>query len=172
MLPDYKPTSGFLEKGSTTPQSDTERRMLFDCGTLCLQGGRPGDAYACYSRIHEPNSAVWFNRSLCLLRGGEYSDALRCLQQALSSTPAAAPARPADGVQSRLDERDAAGEGYLFPMAYAMPQLFPDAARRQILRVIVDTSYLAGRYDEVRRIAGSLRKHYKNVDDILKLIAK
>lgn len=168
MNPEFA-SGGFLGRETSAAQSTAEVRTLFDCGTCCLMCGRVGDAYACYARIREADSAVWFNRALCLKGGGEYNEAVECLLRAdvALSAPAPMPLRPANRLQTLLDECDAMGEGYLRPMAWDMPRLFPDEARRQILRVMVDVGCLAGRYDEVRRIAARLGRHYKNVDTIL-----
>lgn len=160
----------FIGQNTAIPQSETEKRTFFDCGTVCLQGGRYGEAYACYAHIREANGAVWFNRALCLFSITEYKKALDCLQKAERSLPAGTSTRSVDGLQTRLDEQDALCDGYLYPMAYDMPQLFVEASRLQILRVMVDVAYQAKHYDEVRRIAGFIGKHYKNVDDIQKLI--
>lgn len=164
-------SGGFLGGKTVTAQTADEVRALFDCGTLCLQGGRPGDAYACYALIQEEdNSALWFNRALCLQGGGEYTAALNCLWHADALIRANSALQPADNLQTKLDEHDAQSDGYLCPMSAALPKLFPDRARRQILRVVVDVAYLAERYDEVRRAAGRLGRHYKNVDTILELL--
>lgn len=168
MNPEFA-SSGFLDHETAAAQSAEEVRTLFECGTHCLMCGRVGDAYACYARIREADSAVWFNRALCLKEGGEYDEAYECLLRADTalSAPAPMPLRPANRFQTLLDECDALGEGYLRPMAGAMPHLFPDEARRQILRVMADVGCLAGHYDQVRRIAARLGRHYKNVDAIL-----
>lgn len=167
MNPEFA-SGGFLGRETAAAQSAEEARTLFDCGTHCLMCGRVGEAWACYARIREADSAVWFNRALCLKDGGQYSEAFECLSRAdaAMSAPAPMPLRPADRLQIVLDECDAVGEGYLRPMAGAMPRLFPDEARCQILRVMVDVGYLTRRYDEVRRIAARLGRHYKNVDAI------
>ena len=168
MNPEFA-SGGFLGRETSVAQSVEEVRTLFECGTHYLMCGRVGDAYACYARIREADSAVWFNRALCLKEGGEYDEAYECLLRADTalSAPAPMPLRPASRLQTLLDECDALGEGYLRPMAGATPRLFPDEARRQILRVMADVGYLAGRYDEMRRIAARLGRHYKNVDAIL-----
>lgn len=168
MNPEFA-SGGFLGRETSVAQSTEEVRTLFDCGTHCLMCGRVGDAYACYARIREADSTVWFNRALCLKGGGEYNEAFECLLRADAalSAPAPMPLRPANRLQTLLDGCDAMDEGYLRPMAWNMPRLFPDEVRRQILRVMVDVGCLAGRYDEVRRIAARLGRHYKNVDAIL-----
>lgn len=163
-------SGGFLGKTSETTQSKEDIRMLFDCGTLCLQGGRIGEAYVCYTRIGLADTAVWFNRALCLLSGGEYNEAYECLLRADAALHVTTPIRPPDRLQTKLDDVDAVGDGYLRPMSADMPQLFPNEALRQILRVMVDVAYLSERYNEVHRIAVRLKRHYKNVDTILELI--
>lgn len=171
MNSEFPSGGGFLGREAMTSQTQEEIHTLFDCGTLCLLCGRIGEAYACYSRIREAdNSALWFNRALCLQNGGEYDAAFDCLQRADTLLRAGTIVRPADRYQTKLDERDAQSDGYLRPMSTAMPNLFPDDARRQILRVMADVAYLAGRYEEVRRVAGRLGRHYKNVDEILELL--
>lgn len=51
-------------------------------------------------------------------------------------------------------------------MLYFTPLQFPDLAREQILRLMIDILFLLGKKEEMHKIINSLRnKNYKNVKD-------
>lgn len=148
-------------------QSQDEKRVLFDCGVLCLTGGRVGEAYGCLNQIQEPNSAALFNMAICCLMAKQPEESFTYLQKAVMLLPRDNFPKSENKMEKVLNEYDAQTNGYLQPMSFDMPELFPTMARRQILRTLCDVSYKIGQYDQVKKIAAQLDGHYNNVDELL-----
>ncbi len=60
-------------------------------------------------------------------------------------------------------------EAYTKPMLYFTPLQFPDLAREQILRLMVDILFILEKKEDMYKIINSLKnKNYKNVKDKIK----
>ena len=60
-------------------------------------------------------------------------------------------------------------EGYINTMLYFTPLQFPDLAREQILRLMVDILFILEKKEDMYKIINSLKnKNYKNVKDKIK----
>ena len=114
----------------------------------------------------EKNSAIFFNIALCYLKIQKYEKVLSFLEKALSEIKRNRSVEITKDNYSELLSFEEESEGYINPMLYFTPLQFPDLAREQILRLMIDILFLLGKKEEMHKIINSLRnKNYKNVKD-------
>ena len=144
-----------------------EKNDLFEQGMLALHFDRPLEAIKYLSLLEEEkNSAVSFNTALCYLKIKKYDKVLFFLEKALSEIKRNRNIEMSRDNYPELLAFEEENEAYINPMLYFTPLQFPDLAREQILRLMIDILFLLGKKEEMHKIINSLRnKNYKNVKD-------
>lgn len=144
-----------------------EKNDLFEQGMLALHFDRPLEAIKYLSLLEEEkNSAVSFNTTLCYLKIKKYDKVLFFLEKALSEIKRNRNIEMSRDNYPELLAFEEENEAYINPMLYFTPLQFPDLAREQILRLMIDILFLLGKKEEMHKIINSLRnKNYKNVKD-------
>ena len=159
-----------LEKGEKMFRDNSnilEKKDFFEQGILALHFNRPFEAIKYLSVLEEEkNSAISFNIALCYLKIQKYEKVLSFLEKALSEIKRNRSVEITKDNYSELLSFEEESEGYINPMLYFTPLQFPDLAREQILRLMIDILFLLGKKEEMHKIINSLRnKNYKNVKD-------
>ena len=144
-----------------------EKKDFFEQGILALHFNRPFEAIKYLSVLEEEkNSAIFFNIALCYLKIQKYEKVLSFLEKALSEIKRNRSVEITKDNYSELLSFEEESEGYINPMLYFTPLQFPDLAREQILRLMIDILFLLGKKEEMHKIINSLRnKNCKNVKD-------
>lgn len=153
-----KDNSNFLEKNN-----------FFEQGILALHFDRPLEAIKYLLLIEEKNAAISFNIALCYLKTKKYETVLFFLQKALSEIKRNRNFEiPKDNYPELLAFEEE-NEAYTKPMLYLTPLQFPDLAREQILRLMVDILFILKKKEEMYKIIDSLKnKNYKNIKEKIK----
>lgn len=160
-------SKGFLNKRESVAPQEGDEKRCFEQGfaALCLE--RPMEAERYWSLLEESDhSAVFFNRSLGFLMVKDYASAYSYLEKALSKLPRN---RLTDTIYhdpEKLRRYEEENDAYQRPMLYDTPLRFPDLAREQIIRLMVDILFLLGRKAEMlNKISGLRNKQYKNIKE-------
>ncbi|WNY28586.1 hypothetical protein MmiEs2_07820 [Methanimicrococcus stummii] len=145
---------------------------LIENGVLLMQNGAYADAFLLFSKLaaDENQVAVQYNLGLCHYFAGETQPAIEKLEKALSAIKKKAPVMKnpltAQSTFTNLAQSESGQTDYLKPMPEKLPGLLPDAAKRNILRLLIDLSTAAENWDAVLTYAAALQpleKNYKNV---------
>ncbi|MGP1428669.1 MAG: hypothetical protein ACTTJX_00360 [Fusobacterium sp.] len=144
-----------------------EKKDFFEQGILALHFNRPLEAIKYLSLLEEENnSATSFNIALCYLKVQKYEIVLFYLEKALSEIKRNRSIEMSSNNYSELLAFEQENDDYIKPMLYFTPFQFPDLAREQILRLMVDILFMLERKEEMYKIINSLKnKNYKNVKD-------
>jgi len=130
-----------------------EKKDFFEQGILALHFNRPLEAIKYLLLLEEEkNSAVSFNIALCYLKAQRN----RSIEISKDNYP-------------ELLAFEEENEAYTKPMLYFTPLQFPDLAREQILRLMVDILFILEKKEEMYKTINSLKnKNYKNVKNKIK----
>jgi len=117
----------------------------------------------------EKNSAVSFNIALCYLKAQKYETVLFYLEKALAEIRRNRSIEISKDNYPELLTFEEENDAYTKPMLYLTPLQFPDLAREQILRLMVDILFILEKKEDMYKIINSLKnKNYKNVKDKIK----
>lgn len=157
---------GFLNKRDRVVPKE-EDKTCFEQGFAALCLDRPMEAERYWTLLEESeNSAVFFNRSLCFFLAKDYESSYSYLERALSKLPRNLMTDfiPKDNECLRKYEEE--HDAYQKPMLYDTPLKFPDLAREQIIRLMVDILFILGKREEMlNKISGLRNKNYKNIKE-------
>lgn len=147
--------------------NSVEKRELFEHGILALHFDRPLEALKYLLLLEEEkNSAVSFNIALCYLKSQKYETVLFYLEKALAEIKRNRSIEISKDNYPELLTFEQENDAYTKPMLYLTPLQFPDLAREQILRLMVDILFVLEKKEEMHKIINSLKnKNYKNVKD-------
>ncbi|MBZ3936031.1 hypothetical protein [Methanimicrococcus blatticola] len=166
MLGDNKPMPG--NAGSLAD--------IFETGMTLMQNGADADAFLLFSKLaaDENNIAVQYNLALCHYFAGENQSAFEKAEKAFSviKKKAPVPKNPltAQNTFTVLSQSEAGQTDYLKPMPQKLPELLPDAAKRNILRLLIDICAALRNWDAVMNYAGSLQPFEKNYENVKKAV--
>lgn len=158
----------FLEKKEEKVEK-TENITWFEQGIFALFFKRPMEAAQYFFLLKESkNSAVFFNLALCFFKVKEYQEAYLYLQKALMELPRNIVINSLKNNILSLERYEEESEGYQEAMLYFTPIEFPNLAREQILRLMVDILFYLDQKEEMLRIIASLQsKNYRNIKEKL-----
>ena len=147
-----------------------EKKDVFEQGLLALHFNRPLEAIKYLLLLEDDkNSAVYFNIALCYLKAQKYETALFYLEKALTEIRRNRSIEISKDNYPELLAFEEENEAYTKPMLYLTPFQFPDLAREQILRLMVDILFILEKKEDMYRVINSLKnKNYKNVKDKIK----
>ena len=147
-----------------------EKKDAFEQGMLALHFNRPLEAIKYLLLLEDDkNSAVYFNIALCYLKAQKYETVLFYLEKALAETRRNRSIEISKDNYPELLAFEEENEAYTKPMLYLTPFQFPDLAREQILRLMVDILFILEKKEDMCRVINSLKnKNYKNIKDKIK----
>ena len=146
-----------------------EKKDFFEQGMLALHFDRPLEAIKYLLLLEEKNSAISFNIALCYLKAQKYETVLFYLEKALAEIRRNRSIEISKDNYPELLAFEEENETYTKPMLYLTPLQFPDLAREQILRLMVDILFILEKKEDMYKIINSLKnKNYKNVKDKIK----
>lgn len=164
MLGDNKPMAG--NAGSPAD--------MFETGTALMQNGAYADAFLLFSKLSadENRIAAQYNLGLCYWFAGENQPALEKLEKAFSALKKKAPVPKnpltAQNTFTVLSQSEAGQTDYLKPMPQKLPDLLPDAAKRNILRLLIDVCAALENWEAVMNYAAALQPAEKNYENVKK----
>lgn len=164
MLGDNKPLTG-------TAGSPAD---IFETGTALMQNGAYADAFLLFSKLKsdEKQIAAQYNLGLCYWFAGEKQPAFETLEKAFSALKKKAPVPKnpltAQDTFTVLAQSEAGRTDYLKPMPPKLPDLLPDAAKRNILRLLIDVSQALENWEAVMTYAAALQPAEKNYENVRK----
>lgn len=146
-------------------QKEKEEFFYFEQGIFAFLFQRFAEAARYFLFLEEKeNSAVFFNLALCFFQIQNYSASYSYLQKALSKVPRNRKENFCKSNIVELEKQEEENDSYQKPMLYSTPIEFPDLAREQILRFMVDVLFCLGQKDEMmQRIYSLKKKEYKNI---------
>ena len=145
-----------------------EKKDFFEQGMLALHFDRPLEAIKYLLLLEEKNSAISFNIALCYLKAQKYETVLFYLEKALAEIRRNRSIEISKDNYPELLAFEEENETYTKPMLYLTPLQFPDLAREQILRLMVDILFILEKKEDMYKIINSLKnKNYKNKYNIL-----
>lgn len=147
-----------------------EKKDVFEQGMLALHFNRPLEAIKYLLLLEDDkNSAVYFNIALCYLKAQKYETVLFYLEKALTEIRRNRSIEISKDNYPELLAFEEENEAYTKPMLYLTPFQFPDLAREQILRLMVDILFILEKKEDMYRVINSLKnKNYKNIKDKIK----
>ena len=146
-----------------------EKKDFFEQGMLALHFDRPLEAIKYLLLLEEKNSAISFNIALCYLKAQKYETVLFYLEKALAEIRRNRSIEISKDNYPELLTFEEENESYTNPMLYLTPLQFPDLAREQILRLMVDILFILEKKEDMYRVINSLKnKNYKNIKDKIK----
>ena len=146
-----------------------EKKDFFEQGMLALHFDRPLEAIKYLLLLEEKNSAISFNIALCYLKAQKYETVLFYLEKALAEIRRNRNIEISKNNYPELLTFEQENDAYTKPMLYLTPLQFPDLAREQILRLMVDILFILEKKEDMYKIINSLKnKNYKNVKDKIK----
>ena len=120
-----------------------EKKDVFEQGMLALHFDRPLEALKYLLLLEEEkNSAVSFNIALCYLKAQKYETVLFYLEKALAEIRRNRSIEISKDNYPELLTFEEENDAYTKPMLYLTPLQFPDLAREQILRLMVDILFI------------------------------
>ena len=143
-----------------------EKKDFFEQGMLALHFDRPLEAIKYLLLLEEKNSAISFNIALCYLKAQKYETVLFYLEKALAEIRRNRSIEISKDNYPELLAFEEENEAYTKPMLYLTPLQFPDLAREQILRLMVDILFILEKKEDMYRVINSL--NYKNIKDKIK----
>ena len=147
-----------------------EKKDVFEQGMLALHFNRPLEAIKYLLLLEDDkNSAVYFNIALCYLKAQKYETVLLYLEKALAEIRRNRSIEISKDNYPELLAFEEENEAYTKPMLYLTPLQFPDLAREQILRLMIDILFILEKKEEMYKTINSLKnKNYKNVKNKIK----
>ena len=146
-----------------------EKKDFFEQGMLALHFDRPLEAIKYLLLLEEKNSAISFNIALCYLKAQKYETVLFYLEKALAEIRRNRSIEISKDNYPELLTFEEENDAYTKPMLYLTPLQFPDLAREQILRLMVDILFILEKKEDMYRVINSLKnKNYKNIKDKIK----
>ena len=147
-----------------------EKKDVFEQGLFALHFNRPLEALKYLLLLEDDkNSAVSFNIALCYLKSQKYGTVLFYLEKALAEIKRNRSIEISKDNYPELLTFEEENEAYTNPMLYLTPFQFPDLAREQILRLMVDILFILEKKEDMYRVINSLKnKNYKNIKDKIK----
>jgi len=152
---------------------------LIDTGTALMQNGAYADAFLLLSKFESDSTqiAVLYNLSLCYFAAGETQKALECAEKSFAALNRKPPVPPApknplttQNIFASLSQSASGQIDYLKPMPRKLPEMLPDAAKRNVLRLLVDLCAVLDNPDGVLNYAGALLPHEKNYENVTKAV--
>ena len=141
-----------------------EKKDVFEQGMLALHFNRPLEAIK-YLLLLEDDK----NSAVCYLKAQKYETVLFYLEKALAEIRRNRSIEISKDNYPELLAFEEENEAYTKPMLYLTPFQFPDLAREQILRLMVDILFILEKKEDMYRVINSLKnKNYKNVKDKIK----
>jgi hypothetical protein len=141
-------------------------------GITLMQNGSYADAFLLFSKFKsdENQIAVQYNLALCYSAAGETQQALEHAEKVFSALKKKAPAAK-DPLTAQntftVLSRSASGQtDYRNPMPQKLPDLLPDAAKRNSLRLLIDICAALENWEAVLRYAAELQPFEKNYDNV------
>lgn len=120
-----------------------EKKDVFEQGIFALHFNRPLEALKYLLLLEDDkNSAVSFNIALCYLKSQKYGTVLFYLEKALAEIKRNRSIEISKDNYPELLTFEEENEAYTNPMLYLTPLQFPDLAREQILRLMVDILFI------------------------------
>ncbi|WP_022820183.1 tetratricopeptide repeat protein [Fusobacterium russii] len=143
--------------------------VCLEQGISALNFGRIMEAAQYFFLLEESkNSAVFFNLALCFFKVENYQESYIYLQKALFELPRNSTCTTLGVNLLDMKKYEEENESYKEPMLYLTPIQFPNLAREQILRLVVDILFLLNKKDEMLKAISSLQnKNYKNIKEKL-----
>ncbi len=166
MLGDNKPLSG-----NTGSPAD-----IFETGMILMQNSAYADAFLLFSKLpaDENQIAAQYNSGLCYWFAGEKQPALEKLEKAFSAlkkkTPAPKNPLTAQNTFTVLSQSETGQTDYLKPMPQKLPDLLPDAAKRNILRFLIDICAALENWEAVMNYAAALQPAEKNYENVKRAV--
>ncbi|WP_338986066.1 hypothetical protein [Fusobacterium animalis] len=147
-----------------------EKKDVFEQGLFALHFNRLLEALKYLLLLEDDkNSAVSFNIALCYLKSQKYGTVLFYLEKALAEIKRNRSIEISKDNYPELLTFEEENEAYTNPMLYLTPLQFPDLAREQILRLMVDILFILEKKEDMYKIINSLKnKNYKNIKDKIK----
>ena len=164
--------------GDNKPNTQTVGNLtdIFDTGVTLMQNGAYADAFLLFSKFEsdENQIAVQYNLALCYSAAGETQQALEHAEKVFSALKKKAPAAK-DPLTAQntfaVLSRSASGQtDYRNPMPQKLPDLLPDAAKRNSLRLLIDICAALENWEAVPRYAAELQPFEKNYENVKKAV--
>ena len=140
-----------------------EKKDFFEQGMLALHFDRPLEAIKYLLLLEEKNSAISFNIALCYLKAQKYETVLFYLEKALAEIRRNRSIEISKDNYPELLTFEEENDAYTKPMLYLTPLQFPDLAREQILRLMVDILFILEKKEDMYKIINSLKNKNYNV---------
>ena len=167
--------------GTNNPNSSAVGNTadLIDAGAALMQNGAYADAFLLFSKFESDDTqiAVQYNLSLCYFAAGETQKAFECAEKVFSMLKKKPPVPPvpknpltAQNTFTVLSQSTAGQTDYLKPMPRKLPEMLPDAAKRNVLRLLIDLCAALGNFDGVLSYAGTLQMNEKNYENVAKAV--
>ena len=166
MLGDNKPNTQAV--GSPTD--------IIDAGIALMQNGAYADAFLLFSKFKsdENQIAAQYNLALCYSAAGEMPQALGHAEKVFSALKKKAPVSrdplTAQNTFAVLSQSTFGQTDYRNPMPQKLPELLPDAAKRNGLRLLIDICAALENWDAVLRYAAELQPFEKNYENVKKAV--
>ena len=166
MLGDNKPNTQAV--GSPTD--------IIDAGIALMQNGAYADAFLLFSKLKsdENQIAVQYNLALCYSAAGETQQALGHAEKVFSAlkkkVPVAKDPLTTQNPFTVLSQSASGQADYRNPMPQNLPDLLPDAAKRNGLRLLIDICAALENWDAVLRYAAELQPFEKNYENVKKAV--
>ncbi|MDR2944635.1 MAG: hypothetical protein LBU81_06115 [Methanosarcinales archaeon] len=162
--------------GDNTPAAGNAKNPadIFETGTALMRNGAYADAFLLFSKLKpdENQIAAQYNLGLCYRFAGENQPAFETLEKTFSvmKKKAPIPKNPliAQKTFAVLSQTEAGQTDYLKPMPQKLPDLLPDAAKRNILRLLIDVCQALENWDAVMNCAAALQPAEKNYENVKK----
>jgi hypothetical protein len=149
---------------------------IFDTGLTLMQNGAYADAFLLFSKFEsdENQIAAQYNLALCYLAAGETQQAFERAEKVLSAlkkkTPIPKNPLTTQNTFTVLSQSASGQIDYKMPMPQKLPELLPDAAKRNVLRLLIDICIVLENWDAVLSYAGTLQPFEKNYENVKKAI--
>ncbi|MDV0444567.1 hypothetical protein MmiAt1_00950 [Methanimicrococcus sp. At1] len=168
MLGDSRPNVGNTENPAG----------IFDAGMTLMQNGAYADAFLLFSKLtsDENQIAAQYNLALCFYFAGEKQQAFEKLEKASAALKKKAPVPKnpltAQNTFTILAQSEAGQTDYLKPMPQKLPELLPESAKRNVLRLLIDVCAALENWDGVMNYAAVLQPADKNYGNVKKAVGE
>lgn len=167
MLGDNKPAAGTAGNPAD----------ILETGAELMQNGSYADAFLLFSKLaaDENQIAAQYNLALCCYFAGEKQQAFEKLEKAFSAVKKKTPVPPRNPLTAQttftnLSQSDAGQNDYLKPMPAKLPELLPEAAKRNVLRLLIEVCAALENWDAVISYAAALQPAEKNHENVKKAV--
>lgn len=149
---------------------------VFETGIALMQNGAYADSFLLFLKLaaDENQIAARYNLAFCYFLADENQTAFEMLEKAYSSIKKKAPVMKNPHTVQKpflmLSKSDAAQNEYLKPMPQKLPEILPDTAKRNILRLLIDVCAAAENWDTVMNYSAALQPAEKEYENVKKAI--